>query len=579
MKLPDPNLPTALFLLLLVAAFTWSKTSGSQSLCEASTPGEINACLASGNDAHMTTDIVCNDCTIYVRNASLYGNGHTLTRQSGQKSNSLIDLHGSGIGLYDLTLDDGPGDTCVPDDQCPRTVQLRGSNLRLTDVTIRNSKAYTIGVDNVSGMVVNGLSLLDGGIVGLYIGSSTGVIVRDSTFHNVGSNALAVLGGSSVIINNNTFLRNHARGYWPVRPQFGTGLTGGGQVYIARGSDILVSNNTIRDGHCAECRGGVSGIEIGIPNEGGAVDRLTLRNNDIGNNSASDIYVNQNSTPTNSDIRNIQDEAVIEEPNEPEVQGICYNQTVGLGFAEAYIAYSHACSEPRVDCDLYQDSIVCASVRMASSQQISVMLGGDPVDPVDPDPEPTTECTNTTRGVGFDTAYARYSDACSLPRRDCDSVDGYILCASFNITSLDHARQYLTDVTDDTGDTDHNDDDTGDTGDTEITQYHVLDIPVPNNSPGGLSWADSYSYQNKCYIASTFDHGAGNLSIGGVNARTIQANQNPPVGISQADAIYNDINCGNGPPNTAGDERWCPGRVDLGRIGCRIAGPDIRNQL
>jgi len=68
------------------------------------------------------------------------------------------------------------------------------------------------------------------------------------------------------------------------------------------------------------------------------------------------------------------------------------------------------------------------------------------------------------------------------------------------------------------------------------------------------------------------------LSIAGVNARDIQETQSGP-GIEFADAIYNDINCGNGPANNAGDEDWCPGRVDLGADGCVVAGPDLREQL
>jgi len=116
--------------------------------------------------------------------------------------------------------------------------------------------------------------------------------------------------------------------------------------------------------------------------------------------------------------------------------------------------------------------------------------------------------------------------------------------------------------------------------DSSATVFRMLDLPISGvlRTPTA-NYADSYSYMNKCYISSGFDHGAGDLTIGGVNARTIAANQNPPVGIDQADAIYNDINCGNGPANTAGDEDWCPGRVDSGITGCLIAGPDIRDQL
>lgn len=37
--------------------------------------------------------------------------------------------------------------------------------------------------------------------------------------------------------------------------------------------------------------------------------------------------------------------------------------------------------------------------------------------------------------------------------------------------------------------------------------------------------------------------------------------------------IYNDVQCGHGPPNNAGDEHICPGRVDRGSGGCNIKGP------
>ena len=116
------------------------------------------------------------------------------------------------------------------------------------------------------------------------------------------------------------------------------------------------------------------------------------------------------------------------------------------------------------------------------------------------------------------------------------------------------------------------------TASSTTTQYKLLTIPVPDMAPANLGWADSYSYQNKCYISSDLDHDADQITIGGMSTADIQNTQNAP-GIEFADALYNDINCGNGPPNNAGDEDWCPGRVDLGAAGCLIAGPDIADQL
>lgn len=93
-----------------------------------------------------------------------------------------------------------------------------------------------------------------------------------------------------------------------------------------------------------------------------------------------------------------------------------------------------------------------------------------------------------------------------------------------------------------------------------------------------MGWADSYSEGGRCYCQTTFDHNIGGVIIpgtGGLNARVAcaKAGQGPNTGPR---AFYNDIQCGNGPPNDAGDEGPCPGRVDLGngnRSGCNEKGP------
>jgi hypothetical protein len=47
----------------------------------------------------------------------------------------------------------------------------------------------------------------------------------------------------------------------------------------------------------------------------------------------------------------------------------------------------------------------------------------------------------------------------------------------------------------------------------------------------------------------------------------------PGPGITDDTPLYNDVQCGNGPPNDAGDEHTCPGRVDIGSEGCGHVGP------
>lgn len=535
-------------------------SGGSQSRCEARSITDLNQCLASGNDAYIVSDMSCSGSCIQHNTGTIYGGGYTITRNSGQKQGNLLRMQGSNLTVQDLTLDDGDGPTCTPNEECPRTVQMGGSNLTLNNVTVRNSKAYTIGVDNATDVTIQGIQLMDGGIVGLYIGTSNRVSVTGSRFNRVGSNSIAVLGGINVTITGNHFENNHRLGFWPVAPQFGEGLTGGGQVYIARGEDILFSNNTVINGSCDQCRGGVHGVEVSEPNKT-SVYRLTIADNTINNHTGANIYVNQGATVIDSDLSN-SETPVIEEPS------VCYIRLMGGTYHEAYAAYSAVCDLPRIDCDYYEGSIVCASYRLNSSEDIRELLGTEPEPPVEePVDEPTSCYTVSSTSVGFGGAYDEYAQVCSLPRVDCDRYNNSIVCASFRLDQsvIENLNLNLSESTEE------------ESGPV-ATVYRTLPISEPSQSPGGISWADSFSYQNRCYIHSTFDHGAGDLLIGGQRARDIARIQNTP-NTNLADAFYNDINCGNGPPNTAGDEHWCPGRVDLGTSGCRIAGPDIRNQL
>lgn len=95
-------------------------------------------------------------------------------------------------------------------------------------------------------------------------------------------------------------------------------------------------------------------------------------------------------------------------------------------------------------------------------------------------------------------------------------------------------------------------------------------------TPGGMGWADSYSVDGRCYCASTFDHNIADIEVdtpaGPRTVLEVCEAIGPGPGI-EGNPIYNDIQCGNGPANDAGDEDWCPGRVDQGEAGCCIAGP------
>ncbi len=106
------------------------------------------------------------------------------------------------------------------------------------------------------------------------------------------------------------------------------------------------------------------------------------------------------------------------------------------------------------------------------------------------------------------------------------------------------------------------------------------DLGQVQNAPGN-NWSDSYSVDGQCYCDSTFDHDVGDIDVqtpyGVFSVLEICQAIGPGPGAA-GNPVYNDIQCGNGPANNAGDEDWCPGRVDQGEAGCCTAGPlwDLR---
>ena len=244
---------------------------------------------------------------------TIEGNGFRLLRQSGQRQCSLLDVTNS----TDFTIrnwrldDDSRVAPCVVADKCPRMVHIRNSrDVLLEQVSVSHGKSYTIYVQQVNGFGFINSRLQNSGVLGLYVGhsgkASTNVRIENSTFLDNQTNAVALLGvtGDSVATNtisNNVFKRNHWRGQWPVAPRYGSGFTGGGQVYIAEASGVTIRGNTIADGYCENCfvqqtyGSGVSGIEIAKPGQK-SVRNLLITGNTIQNHDAWGIFVNQGST-------------------------------------------------------------------------------------------------------------------------------------------------------------------------------------------------------------------------------------------------------------------------------------------
>lgn len=121
------------------------------------------------------------------------------------------------------------------------------------------------------------------------------------------------------------------------------------------------------------------------------------------------------------------------------------------------------------------------------------------------------------------------------------------------------------------------DDSTSLVGDYHPDIIQVLDIPVESilQTPNA-TWKDSYSIGDQCYCDSTFDHSIGSMIVSTPfgDLSVVEACEliGPGPG-AEGNPLYNDIQCGNGPPNDAGDEDWCPGRIELGKEGCVQVGP------
>jgi hypothetical protein len=108
-------------------------------------------------------------------------------------------------------------------------------------------------------------------------------------------------------------------------------------------------------------------------------------------------------------------------------------------------------------------------------------------------------------------------------------------------------------------------------------------VSIRNDVPGrsdvkALSWADSYSDGDSCYCATSFDHDIGSILVDTpLGVMTIlevcDLLGDGPTGSKQGRPLYNDIQCGNGPANDAGDEDDCPGRTEHGQEGCKYIGP------
>ncbi len=252
-----------------------------------------------------------------VSNLDIAGHGHRIQRSQGHRQCGLLEINNSsGIRFNALRLDDDqqvPG--CQVAENCPRMVYIKhASQVSFVDTHVSHGKGYAFYVQGTNGFRFERGVLHNSGVLGMYIGhgddASTNVHITQSTFSDNQTNGLALLGvtGQSLTTNlvaDNLFVRNHRKGQWAVAPRYGSGFTGGGQLYVAQASNVTVRNNVVKDGYCDNCfvqrknRSGVSGIELGRPNQQ-SVNHVEVSGNRVLNLDGFGISQNANSALTNN---------------------------------------------------------------------------------------------------------------------------------------------------------------------------------------------------------------------------------------------------------------------------------------
>lgn len=110
--------------------------------------------------------------------------------------------------------------------------------------------------------------------------------------------------------------------------------------------------------------------------------------------------------------------------------------------------------------------------------------------------------------------------------------------------------------------------------DPDIHHYLPVTEEPHLNATG---WVSSYSVGNECYCHSNYEYDIGKFQVeiknrGWMTVKEACDKLGPGPGM-EGNPVYNDIQCGHGPPNSLGNEHNCPGRIDIGEVGCGQIGP------
>jgi len=286
--------------------------------CFASTIEEVRLCLENGDNAILTQDITVDnsDCDgnavlnlSGISDVGIYGQGFRIFRTAGQAQCSMIRGNASTTGFFsdNVVWEEVPGPEVPELNTYPHMFHfVNSSDICFTGSEVAHSWGYAIYTNGVDSFKFKGSTLRSSGALGLYIGHAstptTNYEICNNLFIDNTTNALAILGGVNGFVANNIFDNNHLIGIFPVEPQYGTGYTGGGQVYIAMANTLNFVSNTIQNGSCSNCVTAgilvnpVTGLELGLPNQGTTIYNTTIDNNTIVNNTAWGVHLNANAT-------------------------------------------------------------------------------------------------------------------------------------------------------------------------------------------------------------------------------------------------------------------------------------------
>lgn len=317
--------------------------SASRVDCSIENTSEFAPCLASGASnifIRLTKDLTCDGtqccpggkALIAIQgktNVTLDGQGWAIRRSGDALKNcaALAIGRSSNVTIKNLNFVDATAvSNCTVTDMqtnkhtCSTVANSASSNVIYHGVSVFNGKGYAVNAVNVQGFSWIKSKIHNAGVIGLYIGSyynnqrSSKVLVQNSVFTRISTNALVLQGVSGLVTNSiagNIFLNNHHHGAWSLCGSSGKSICNGGQIYIPDAANVEIKKNIIGDGFCENCpkvgefEYPVWAIELGAPaSSEQAVNNILVEDNYFYNHGYVAILKNYASTVKSLIIKN-----------------------------------------------------------------------------------------------------------------------------------------------------------------------------------------------------------------------------------------------------------------------------------